>query len=70
MALLHYPDHPEFLEFSRATILISTRAAGRERVVTGENLRIDGNREFAVCEDCFRRTPEGLVAAQSPDDDD
>jgi hypothetical protein len=70
VALLHYPDHPEFLKFSRARILTSAHAAGRERVVTGENLRIDGNREFAMCEDCFWRTPEGLVAAQSPDDDD
>ena len=70
VALLRYPDHPEFPEFSRASILTSTHAAGQERVVTGENLRIDGNREFAVCEDCFRRTPEGLVAAQSADDDD
>jgi hypothetical protein len=68
LALLRYPDHPEFLKFSRASILTSTHAAGQERVVTGENLRIDGNREFAGVR--IRRTPEGHVAAQSRLDDD
>jgi hypothetical protein len=54
--LLAYPDDPELMEYSRATLLMGRDEAGRH-VATEEILWIDAAQGWAVCEDGFWWTP-------------
>jgi hypothetical protein len=55
--LMRYPDDPEVMEYSRATLLMGRDEAG-SALVTGEILWIAADRSYAVCEDGFWWTAE------------
>jgi hypothetical protein len=50
--LLRYPDDPEVMEYSRATLLMGRDQAGHA-VATGDILWIAADGSYAVCEDGF-----------------
>jgi hypothetical protein len=54
--LMRYPDDPELMAYSRATLLMGRDETGRA-LVTGEILWIDAAQRWAVCEDGFWWTP-------------
>jgi hypothetical protein len=54
--LMRYPDDPEVMEYSRATLLMGRDETGRG-LATGEILWIDAAQRWAVCEDGFWWTP-------------